>query len=199
MSIIGLQTALLAIGLKPGPVDGALGAKTMTALLDYMTTALVPVGLAEALAKDLPPRGINNRLRWVHFLAQAAHETGGFRYLVELGGPTYFAKYDGRKDLGNMAPGDGARYRGRGIFQLTGRANYRTYGEALGLPLDDQPDLASKPDVAVKVAGLYWERRNLSLAADRDDLNAITKAINGGTNGLADRANYLTKLKEVWP
>jgi putative chitinase len=152
--------------------------------------------LAKAFAKHLIEYGIDNHLREAHFLAQAAHESAGFRTLHEYWGPTAAQKgYEGRKDLGNIKPGDGFKYRGRGIFQLTGRANYHVIGQKLELNLEGDPDLAANPDVATRIAGLYWQSRGLSALADHDDVLAITRKINGGLNGLADRRAYLIKAK----
>ena len=124
---------------------------------------------------------------------------GGFRQFVEIGGPTYCAKYDGRSDLGNCEAGDGYRYRGRGPFMLTGRANYRKYGQILGLDLEANPDQAADPGVGLKIACLYWRDHHCNTYADADDLNAITRAINGGLTGLQDRADHLKEAKAVWP
>jgi len=152
--------------------------------------------LAAAMAEILPGAGIDTPLRLAHFLAQAAHESDGFRTLVEHWGPTAAQKgYEGRKDLGNVRRGDGRLYRGRGIFQLTGRANYRVIGEKLGLPLEAEPVLAAEPHHAVRIAAEYWTSRKLNEAADADELRVITRRINGGLNGLADRQRYLTRGK----
>lgn len=132
--------------------------------------------------------------RTAHFLAQIAHESGGFKYVEEIASG---AAYEGRKDLGNTETGDGVRYKGRGVLQLTGRANYRRYGELLGLDLERQPGLAALPEVAYRVAALYWLDRNINTDADRDDLRAVTRAINGGTNGLSGRRRYLRRFQEI--
>lgn len=132
--------------------------------------------------------------RTAHFLAQIAHESGGFKYAEEIASG---AAYEGREDLGNTEPGDGRRYKGRGVIQLTGRANYRRYGELLGLDLERQPGLAALPEVAYRTAALYWLDRNINTDADRDDLKAVTRAINGGTNGLDDRRRYLRGFQEI--
>jgi putative chitinase len=171
------------------------------AMLEAVGGHSVPVGRAEALAaamtKWLPKYGIDTPLRLAHFLAQCAHETGGWRYLRELGGPTYLAKYDGRKDLGNTQPGDGARFRGRGVIQITGRANYTAMGKELGLDLLTHPELAEQADTAVRIACVFWAARKLNALADKDDVLAITKRINGGTNGLADRKAALARAKKL--
>ena len=152
--------------------------------------------LAPALDSLLPAAGITTPLRQAHFLAQAAHETGGFKTLEEYGGPSYFKRYDGRKDLGNVQPGDGARFHGRGIFQLTGRTNYAAYGKRLGIDLVASPALAASPAVSVRIATAYWQAKGLNGWADRDDLVEITRRINGGRNGLADRRRYLAAAKQ---
>lgn len=153
--------------------------------------------LAEALVAHLPEREITGPARLAHFLAQTAHETAAFTYLHEEGGPEYFARYDGRADLGNTQPGDGYRYRGRGLIQLTGRANYAKAGDELGLDLDGDPELAASPDVAVQTAALYWRDHGLNALADADDIAAITRRINGGYNGLASRKAYLQRARAL--
>lgn len=153
--------------------------------------AEILAALGPALPVVLPDFDIVTPRRIEHFLAQAAHETAGFSTTEELGGASYFARYDGRADLGNVKPGDGARYHGRGIFQLTGRANYRRIGRLLGLDLEGRPELASDPVVSLRIACLYWQDRKIGPMADDDDLLRVTRAINGGTNGLDDRRRYL--------
>lgn len=138
---------------------------------------------------------VNTPLRIAHFFAQAAHETAGFRTLEEYASG---AAYEGRKDLGNINKGDGKRHKGRGIFQLTGRANYDKFGKILGVDLISNPDLAKNPEISVRTALSYWKSRNINLNADKDDIVGATKKINGGKNGLQDRKNYLRKAKEIY-
>lgn len=155
--------------------------------------------LAKAAPEILEEYEINTALREAHFWAQAAHETGNFKYMFEIWGPTPVqSRYEGRKDLGNTQSGDGFKYRGRGIFQLTGRANYEKYGEALGLDLVNNPDLAANPEVALRIACEYWKSRKINACADKDDVVAVTKKINGGTNGIADRRVCLATAKKMW-
>ncbi|MEZ2407398.1 putative chitinase [Bosea sp. OAE752] len=149
----------------------------------------------DALARE---HDVSTRLRLCHFLAQAAHETDGFRTLEEYGGASYFLRYEGRQDLGNTQAGDGIRYHGRSIFQLTGRANYRRFGEIIGIDLEAEPERAKEPDISLLVAFAYWSERAINNAADADDVAAVTKLINGGRNGLAERARYLEKAKGIW-
>lgn len=157
-----------------------------------------PEVLTQELARSMQDwatrYGITTPLRVAHFVAQAAHETDGFRTLEEYASGR---AYEGRKDLGNTQKGDGVRYKGRGIFQLTGRSNYAYYGKLIGDDLQRLPQLAARPDVAARVAALYWSRKGLNAWADKDDVKQITRRINGGFNGLADRQKYLTKAKAL--
>lgn len=152
--------------------------------------------LAKHLNEQLAHYDIGTYLRVCHFLAQAAHESAGFRTLEEFASGS---AYEGRADLGNVKPGDGRRYKGRGIFQLTGRANYRVMGQKLGVDLEDKPELAADPMISIKTACEYWNSRKLSIYADLDDIRTITKRINGGFNGFEDRKNYLAKAKNIIP
>jgi putative chitinase len=151
---------------------------------------------------------INTAQRQGHFLAQILHESGGFQFLEELWGPTPAQSgYEGRADLGNYKIGDGYFYRGRGLIQLTGRANYRRAGGGLGLPLEANPGLASKPATACLIAGWFWDTRftrdalrpiwGLNYWADRGNLERITQAINGGLNGFTNRRDWLIKAKKA--
>lgn len=155
--------------------------------------------LGIAMAQHLPAYGIiDTPARLANFLGQACHETGGFRYLREIWGPTAAQKrYEGRGDLGNVQPGDGKRFMGRGIFQTTGRANYTTTGQAIGLDLVGNPALLETPDVAVLSACHFWESRHLSQLADQGAEDQITRRINGGTNGINERRAFVAKAKGV--
>lgn len=171
-----------------------LSPATLRAIAPPAAAAVIdPVGLA--LPRVLPRYDIVTPLRISHFLAQAAHESDSFKTLKEYGGASYFARYDGRKDLGNVKAGDGARYHGRGIFQLTGRANYREYGALLGLDLEGNPERAAEPELSLEIACLYWKRKGLNAHAERDDVVAVTRLINGGSNGLEDRRKTLGVAK----
>ena len=130
------------------------------------------------------------------FLAQCSHESGGFRYLSEIWGPSTAQKsYQGR--MGNVDPGDGYKYRGRGYIGLTGRENYRNAGKTLGLPLEQNPDLVEKPEVAAKTAILFWKTYVQPKVSNWDDVTAITKIINGGYNGLEDRKMRYAAFKQA--
>lgn len=148
--------------------------------------------VGEVLEATLAKYEINTRLRIAHFLAQTCEELAGFRTTVEFASG---AEYEGRADLGNTKKGDGPRYKGRGLIQLTGRANYKRYGEALGLKLVDNPELAAEPATSLLIACEYWDQNNLNDLADGDNLVAITKRINGGVNGIEVRRGFLTAAK----
>lgn len=159
----------------------------------------IVAGIARDFDRLAQHGGLAARLRICHFLAQAAYETDGFRTLEEYGGAAYFLRYEGRAVLGNSQAGDGVRYHGRGIFQLTGRANYRRFGRILGIDLEADPERAKEPAVSLAVAFAYWKDRELDAAADADDVVAVTRLINGGRNGLAERTRYLARAKTIWP
>ena len=131
------------------------------------------------------------------FIAQIGHESGQLKYVKEIWGPTKAqARYEGRADLGNTHPGDGSKFRGRGLIQITGRANYKVCGEALGLDLIRQPELLEKPQHACMSAAWFWASRGLNTLADAGQFDKITQRINGGQNGAADRqALYARALK----
>ena len=143
---------------------------------------------------------VTTALRISHFLAQLAHESDGFCAIEEYASG---AAYEGRADLGNTQPGDGKRYKGRAPIQLTGRANYRAFTKWLVQIIPNAPDFEAKPELvatwpwAAWAVFYYWSTRNLNVYADRDDLVTLTKRINGGTNGLSDRAEYLSKAKDI--
>lgn len=148
----------------------------------------------EALVPALELHDIDTCDRVAAIMAQFSHETGGFVWLKELGGPTYFAKYDGR--MGNTQPGDGYRYRGRGYIHLTGKANYRAMAEKTGLPLVAKPELLEAPMAAARVSTLWWDERKLNEYADLHDIRGMTRIINGGLNGLPDRLERYGRLRK---
>jgi len=200
MTLARLQAALTAAG-RPCAGEPSLGPITLAALLGYAAgRPLGPLGqaLGLAAADQFPRHAIDTDLRRIHWIAQAAHETEGFRYLTELGGPAWFEAYEGRADLGNTRPGDGFLFRGRGLFQITGRFNYRHFGAAIGEPLEDNPGLAAQPAIAVRLACQFWTERAIAPCADADDLEAVTRKINGGLNGLADRRAITQRLKDLF-
>ena len=153
--------------------------------------------------------GINTPARQLCFLAQVGHESAGLFYTEELASGD---AYENRKDLGNTQPGDGRKYKGRGLIQITGRNNYKTIGDSFGIDFINNPTLLGaknanlcSPDqlkYAAMSAGWFWNSRKLNDIADKIDIKKpidqgdnlthyieMTKKINGGTNGLADRVN----------
>lgn len=147
------------------------------------------------LVQHMAAADITTPLRAAHFLAQIGHESGAFRWLEELASGN---AYEGRADLGNTQPGDGARFKGRGLIQLTGRANYAAFGKVVGMDLVGNPGLvASDPSLAVRAATWFWTNKSLNVAADADDIERVTRRVNGGLNGLADRMDYLDRAYRV--
>jgi predicted chitinase len=137
---------------------------------------------------------INTPRRIAAFMAQLAHESGEYRYMEELADGW---AYEGRADLGNTEPGDGQKYKGHGPIQITGRANHRAAGEALGLDLINNPTLLTLPAYGTRSAVWFWNSRNLSPLADCDWFKTITRRINGGFNGLSDRRQYWDRIRAL--
>jgi putative chitinase len=136
--------------------------------------------------------------RMAAFIAQIGQESGQLVHVKELWGPTApQAKYEGRADLGNTQPGDGFKYRGRGLLQITGRANYAACGETLGLDLINQPELLEKPQYACLSAAWFWAGKGLNTLADAGTFDTITRRINGGLNGQADRLKLWERASAV--
>lgn len=180
----------------------------------------------DALNKVLLEYKINTKLRLAHFLAQILHESGNLKYKSE--NLNYSAKalrsvfgkyfktdeianqyarkpekianrvYANRMGNGDEVSGDGWKFRGRGLIQLTGKNNYTVCGQSIGLNLVNNPDLLTNTaEASVKAACWFWNKNNLNSFADNDDVKSITKHINGGFNGLEDRSNILKRAKEI--
>lgn len=157
-----------------------------------------------ALDSAMAHCNINNPKRMAAFLAQVGHESGQLQYVRELGSGQYLSKYDTGAlaiRLGNTPEpdGDGQRYRGRGLIQITGRDNYRRC--SLGLFGDERllssPELLEQPRWAAESAAWFWEQNGLNELADRDQFNSITRRINGGLNGLQDRLQLWARARAV--
>jgi putative chitinase len=151
-------------------------------------------GFADALPGLCERCEINTADRQAHFLAQVAHESDRFKTTVEYASGR---AYEGRKDLGNIQKGDGARFKGRGLIQLTGRANYVEAGHDLGQDFVADPELVARFPAAADVSGWFWSKRLLNQHADADDVRAVTRIINGGLTGLDSRMAYLTRAKRA--
>lgn len=134
---------------------------------------------------------IDTPVRIAAFIAQLAHESGEYRWMEELADGR---AYEGRADLGNVLPGDGPRFKGHGPIQITGRANHRACGQALGIDAEANPLLLTQPRYGTAAAVWFWtignNRIDLNLLADRGWFKTITRVINGGYNGLSDRRQY---------
>ena len=128
------------------------------------------------------------------FFAQIGHESAGLTALEEYASG---AAYEGRVSLGNTIPGDGKRFKGRGFIQLTGRANYALIGLRTGLPILSYPEIVSTPRIGAIVTAAYWTENNLNAIADSGDLLQLTRAINGGLNGLTDRKNIYFRAEKI--
>jgi putative chitinase len=143
--------------------------------------------------------GIDTPARVAAFIAQLAHESGSFRYVREIASGEAYDTGELARRLGNTPEddGDGERYKGRGLIQITGRANYIACGAALGLDLIAHPELLEEPENACRSAAWYWDWKGLNDLADRGDFKLITKKINGGYNGYQDRLAFWERAKEV--
>ena len=175
-------------------------------------TKLISI-LPEWINKICPEFEIDTPREYAHFLAQACHETDHFRTLEEYASGK---AYEGRKDLGNVIIGDGIRFKGRGIFQTTGRSNYKQLGTKKGNPdlFLKNPELLEQPEYAVWSACVFWKSRNLIDASNNDDSVLLSKkykgqiikvtpveyisiTINGGRNGIEERKKFYERAKKV--
>lgn len=135
---------------------------------------------------------INSPIRQAAFIAQIAHESGELRYVEEIASGI---AYEYRKDLGNTQPGDGMKFKGRGLIQITGRNNYHECGKALGVDLITNPELLETNDLACRSAAWFWASRGLNDLADKGDYIRICRRINGGLNGYQERLVYHARAK----
>ncbi len=128
------------------------------------------------------------------YLAQIAQESDGFNTMQEYASGN---EYEGRTDLGNTSKGDGKKYKGRGVIQVTGKSNYKAAGDYVGEDLVKNPERAADVDVGFRTAAWFWGSHNLNDKADKKDFDGITQTINGGTNGAASRADYFAGAKKT--
>ena len=147
----------------------------------------------------LEAAGMTDRASRIAAAATVVTEVGkGFRPIREHGNRSYFTHlYDGRPDLGNTRPGDGARYHGRGYIQLTGRANYRSYGKRLGLDLEGRPGLALRPDVGARVLAAYFKQHRVADSARRGQWRDVRLKVNGGLNGWTRYKRLVSSLQQA--
>ena len=191
-------------GVKDWLGRAALGAALTMTPAASAAPAPSPAQAEQVLMKTARASGLKGA-ELAAFMAQCAHETLDFTHLTEIGGSLDFRKYDPRfnqqkaKVLGNTEPGDGARFKGRGFIQLTGRDNYRRAGEALGMGsnLEEHPDLVEKdPSIAARVAIWFWKNRVQPDVTNFHDVHAVTKKINPGLHGLESRKSFFDEYKE---
>ena len=175
-------------------VTGQLDANLLRIMMPLSTDANAGKYFAPLVAA-MTANQINTPLRQAHFLAQLGHESGSLIFSEEIASGQ---AYEGRADLGNTEPGDGPRFKGRGLIQITGRTNYTSYGNDRNqdyITGNNPSLLATDPNIAADCSGWFWATRKLNGLADNDDVLTITKRINGGTNGLADRTSRLALAK----
>lgn len=197
--------ALGAAALSPQAADAKVNPQQKPAITQQVqgdanyATKLILKPEAKILIQTARAAGMRGK-ELAQFVAQCAHETANFSSLKELGGRLDFKKYDPKhnprkaKMLGNKQVGDGAKYHGRGYIQLTGRDNYKRAGQALGLPLEEQPELVERPEVAAKVAVWFWQNQVAPKVSNFSDTAQVTKPINSGLKGLDDRHNKFASI-----
>jgi len=222
LDLPGLEDENPGLKVNAGQVLSATQMKTIVPGIDEARISRY----LNAINSELPKNDISTPLRAAHFIAQVAHESGGFRYnkenlnysaqaLRSVFGKYFktnedaknFARqpekianrvYANRIGNGDEQSGEGWKYRGRGLIQLTGKENYSKCGADLNLDLLNNPDLVSDdPDISLAAACWYWNSRNLNKYADQDDVVEVTRRINGGTKGLDDRKAYLGRAKQI--
>ena len=148
----------------------------------------------EALNNAMMEFNISTVARQASFLSQIAHESGQLKWVEELASGK---AYEGRQDLGNTSQGDGVKYKGRGFLQITGKANYTACMMALGIDCVEHPELLEQPINAARASAWFWKTHGLNQLADAGDQTAVTRRVNGGVNGLAERLAYYKRAKEV--
>jgi putative chitinase len=157
------------------------------------------IGLARDLAVAMVRNRITTTRRAIYFLSQVAHESGGFQFREEIADGS---AYEGRRDLGNTYPGDGRRYKGRSFIMVTGRANYRDLPRWGGIDFESQPHRLSERRYAAMAAAHWWRVHGCNQLADAGDFLAVTRRINGGTNGHhrspGGRLFYLDRARRPW-
>jgi len=189
-----IEPASGALAALRSIIAGQINAGVLRVLMPLSTEDLAAKYLAPLLAAmDL--NEINTPLRKAHFLAQLGHESGSLVFASEIASG---AAYEGRADLGNTHPGDGPLFKGRGLIQITGRNNYTDFGKARNRDFitgENPKLLATDPNLAADCSGWFWATHELNDLADQDNVVAITRKINGGTNGLDDRESRLKLAK----
>jgi len=173
----------------PGGISASQLKAIMPGLGDAKANAYVP-----HLNRAMKEAGITTPRRQAMFLAQVGHESGGLKWMEELASGR---AYEGRRDLGNAHRGDGARFKGRGPIQLTGRANYTRAGRDLGLDLVNNPKQVASPEVGFRTAAWFWKEHGINAVADRMDLKGATRPINPALRNMPDRAAFYARAKRA--
>jgi peptidoglycan hydrolase-like protein with peptidoglycan-binding domain len=200
--VVGAATNAALAGTKH--VDGTRASNGSSTFTAEEIAALLGCKVANVrrywppLKSALSEQGLTDDASTIAALATVATEVPDFAPINEYGGASYFRRmYEGRKDLGNTRAGDGVRYHGRGFIQLTGRSNYRGYGQKLGVPLEQQPDLALDPSVAARVLASYMKDHGIGGLAARGDWQGVRRAVNGGLNGWERFSACVQKLERA--
>ena len=150
-----------------------------------------------AVIDALKEFGIYTKNTVIATISTIGTEVGSFAPINEYGDNAYFTRmYEGRKDLGNTQAGDGAKYHGRGFIQLTGRANYQYYGNALGVDLVNNPNLALDPKIAARILALYFKNRGIAALAENSNWEGVRRGVNGGLNGWDRFIGLVNKAKQ---
>lgn len=191
--VSSLPATLASLG---GAAMGAIG--DLGSAIGEGYEAITTGGKAADMEQAIVAAGVRDPTTKAQIMAQTAHESGNFKYTTELGGPSYFKRYEGRRDLGNVQPGDGYKYRGRGFLQVTGRANYAQMSRELGVDFVSNPDLLSTPKYAALSAMVWFKKRWNRLDGKWGDTRAVTRVVNGGYNGLADRVAKYAQYSKLY-
>ncbi|OPF17208.1 chitinase [Microcystis aeruginosa KW] len=194
LDTLGASSAKFLLELKELPGGNNLISKAQA---ESIYSNVISDGQLADLNSCLNRFDINTHPRMCHFLSQTAHESGGLKWMKELGSGE---EYNGRKDLGNIYPGDGPKYKGAGVIQLTGRSNYQAFANYIHDPkVMDGVDYVSTT-YPFTSGGFWWHNNNMNALCDRGaTVEEITRRVNGGLNGLADRQAYYEKAIKVFP
>ena len=187
----GFLGALGAGAMAATGVPAQAKSEKPTVIMSYLSGNMDAEDMLHKTAKAAGIKGTE----LAQFLAQCYHESAGFGRMHEYASGK---AYEGRRDLGNIYRGDGVKYKGRGFIQITGRENYRRAGQALGLPLEDKPELASSPNIAAKIAVWYWANRVRPNVINFNDTRDVTRYINPKLLGLADRHENFKDYKNMF-
>lgn len=202
----------ILVSLLASLIPDSLLNKASGPLTEEQLKKIMPQATSNNIKRYLPALNnamkkfeINTVKRKAAFLSQIAVESAQLQFDTELPSNANgfdFSKYDGRKDLGNTQPGDGPKYKGRGLLQLTGRHNYEVMTKKLNnigvnVNLVEHPELAARPDISTFIAGQYFKDHNLNKLADNGDIVGVTRGVNGGTNGLSQRISFYNKALTV--